>query len=1375
MTVVIYSYIALYELPEPNSYPPNYQPQSKWIKRLKTRWKPIRRRLYEMGSRVVKCIESIRTTRRRPHSTRHYSHKPERKPRFNIARAVAIATLVTMSANAPLRAAHQVGFDTDSKQIHVDNCATRSITNSEADCIGPMKPIMRKVKGIGGVKVTEMFEVTIEWTIADDHGKPHKIRLPKSFLIPSSPTRLLSPQHWSQSARDIRPLPRGTRCVTYEDCIVLEWEQRRHRRTIPLDARGSNVATFATAAGYEKFNAFCTDCSIDNEALDVKPLILNSSYVSDSEEGDNGDDLDDQYHEAHSSFDNEVADFKTGAPSTLRPGPINTDFSLDGPEQSNKADGTEATTSVIEDEGDLESQRNPSALFLRWHHRLGHASMTKIRMLAKVGLLPASLKECQIPLCTSCLYGKATRRPWRTKGSSTASTRSIHKVNGPGQCISVDQLVSTTPGYIAQLRGRPTLKRYHAATVFVDNFSRLSYVHVQKGTSAEETIQAKHAFERYARSHGVVTKHYHADNGIFADNKFREAVKEDRQTLSFCGVNAHFQNGIAERRIRELQDHARTMLIHATKRWPDAIDSHLWPYALRMANELHNHLPSLRGSVPPIEIFAQSKVAFNPAHYYAFGAPIYTLDRQMQAGQNIDKWSDRSRVGVYLGLSPQHARTVPLVLDIGTGLTSPQFHIRVDSTFQTMRASFGNRPPKSQWQSKCGFRLGIGLSSGESKTPATQPSERAACAETPPQTGTDTIFPDEANDTDRELIVQDGASEGGKQDSQIQNSHPPIVTQQDGSPLRRSARQRVVTEKYLQYLEQKNPSFVAYETIAYQSADIDPQDDLHPLEVFAASADPDTMYLHEAMKQPDKAQFLKAMQEEVQAHTENKLWELYPRRLVPQGTPIIPAVWSMKRKRRISTREVYKWKARLAFDGSKQIHGVNFWETYAPVASWPTIRYILTLALINRWHMQQIDFVLAYTQAEAECEMFMKIPKGFTVEHDNSEEYVLRIKKNYYGLKQAGRVWNQHLVSKLQECGFKQSEHDQCLFYRGRSVYVLYTDDSILAGPDLEELEQIKIDMANSGLKLTSEPGVSDFLGVKIDRKGDEIHLTQPHLINSILDDLRLNIPGVATKTTPASSTNRLRRHLDSAPFDQHFEYRSVIGKLNYLEKSTRPDIAFAVHQCARFSADPRAEHGKAIKWIGRYLLASRDKGIILRPKDESFEVYADADFSGNWDREEATDDPDTARSRTGFAIFYAGCPVTWQSKLQTEISLSTTESEFVSLSTALRTALPLIGLAKEMSSLGFDISVTVPTVHCKAFDDNMGAIEIALVPKMRPRTKHINVKYHHFRQHVDNGDITIQHVDSEDQIADFLTKMSESSLFHQHCEAVMGWSLANS
>jgi hypothetical protein len=268
----------------------------------------------------------------------------------------------------------------------------------------------------------------------------------------------------------------------------------------------------------------------------------------------------------------------------------------------------------------------------------------------------------------------------------------------------VDQLESTTPGLIAQLKGIPTTKRYKVATVFVDHYSRLSYVHLQKMTSASETIEAKDSFKHFARAHGITVLHYHADNGRFADNMFREAVASKHQTLSFCGVNAHFQNGVAERRIRELQDLARMMLIHANRRWPQAINAHLWPYAIRMANETLNLTPDIVRNLIPIEAFSGTKdIAVNPKHFHHFGCPVYVLNNALQAGQKVDKWTERARVGIYLGPSLQHARTVTLVLSLTTGLASPQFHVRMDSTFQTMRHSFGESLPRSLWQEKCHF------------------------------------------------------------------------------------------------------------------------------------------------------------------------------------------------------------------------------------------------------------------------------------------------------------------------------------------------------------------------------------------------------------------------------------------------------------------------------------------------------------------------------------------------------------------------------------------------------------------------------------------------------------------------------------------------
>ena len=138
------------------------------------------------------------------------------------------------------------------------------------------------------------------------------------------------------------------------------------------------------------------------------------------------------------------------------------------------------------------------------------------------------------------------------------------------------------------------------------------------------------------------------------------------------------------------------------------------------------------------------------------------------------------------------------------------------------------------------------------------------------------------------------------------------------------------------------------------------------------------MYLHEAMRQPDKDQFLKAMIEEVESQRKNGHWKIIPCNKVPQGDIILPMVWSMKRKRRIATREVYKWKARLTLHGGKQIHGVHYWETYAPVAQWPIIRFLLTLALLNRWHTRQVDYVLAYPQADIRTDnVYTEIPKAF--------------------------------------------------------------------------------------------------------------------------------------------------------------------------------------------------------------------------------------------------------------------------------------------------------------------------------------------------------------------------------------------------------------
>ena len=226
---------------------------------------------------------------------------------------------------------------------------------------------------------------------------------------------------------------------------------------------------------------------------------------------------------------------------------------------------------------------------------------------------------------------------------------------------------------------------------------------------------------------------------------------------------------------------------------------------------------------------------------------------------------------------------------------------------------------------------------------------------------------------------------------------------------------------------------------------------------------------------------------------------------------------------------------------------------------------------------------------------------------------------------------------------------------------------------------------------------------------------------------------------------------------------------LNYLAATTRPDCLFSVHQCARFSANPRLSHERALKRIVRYLKGTQDKGIIYCPdKNAGFKCYVDADFAGGYSVE-TSDDPVSVFSRTGYVIYYMNCPIVWVSKLQSEISLSTVEAEYIALSTSMRDVIPLLDQVHEMHLIYGD-KTPKPIVHCTVFEDNNGALELANTPRYRPRTKHIAIKYHHFREHVKKGLVEIKAIDTKEQIADQFTKGLQVGTFEYLRYKLLGW-----
>jgi hypothetical protein len=197
-------------------------------------------------------------------------------------------------------------------------------------------------------------------------------------------------------------------------------------------------------------------------------------------------------------------------------------------------------------------------------------------------------------------------------------------------------------------------------------------------------------------------------------------------------------------------------------------------------------------------------------------------------------------------------------------------------------------------------------------------------------------------------------------------------------------------------------------------------------------------------------------------------------------------------------------------------------------------------------------------------------------------------------------------------------------------------------------------------------------------------------LIEQILDDLWFN-DKTKSKPTPAPGGQVLEREINADPMKDEYHYRSVIGKADFLEKSTRLDIAMAVHQCAWFSSNPKRSHADAVRYLGR-----KDEGIYLDPNDDkSFECWVDANFLGQYVKgaKDMELDAVTAKSKTGFIITYAGCPITWSSKIQRDAALSSTESEYIAMSEAFRVLLPMMDLMEEAQSHGVPMRLGAPVL----------------------------------------------------------------------------------
>jgi len=526
-------------------------------------------------------------------------------------------------------------------------------------------------------------------------------------------------------------------------------------------------------------------------------------------------------------------------------------------------------------------------------------------------------------------------------------------------------------------------------------------------------------------------------------------------------------------------------------------------------------------------------------------------------------------------------------------------------------------------------------------------------------------------------------------------------------------------------------------------------------------------YVEATETHPDRPKWIAATTKETDSLVKRDVFEVMLRSDLPANAKPLKSKWVFDIK--VDGR----YKARYTLKGCSQRFGIDYDETFSPVVRYSTLRLLCAKSAASDCHLHQMDVDTAFLYGrmdDSDPEVYCELPENYPMppqfQHLDRKLLCARAKSAVYGLRQASRKFyftlGDYLTTRL---GFIQSASDPCLFYKevnGKPIWVaVFVDDLIISSPDIDVINAFKRDM-KSKFDMKDIGELRQILGMEVirDWRKGTLTLLQTRYMQEMIAKFGMEAASDRRQhKLPLSPAKIDKLSLSQCPTTQEereeadrYPYREVVGSLMYLMISTRPDIAFAVNQLSKYMQNWGLLHIKAAKNLLLYIKATTDKGITYRRGALNFQGFVDADWAGNIDN---------ARSTTGYIFYLANGPISWRSKEQKTVALSTAEAEYMALSAATQEALHLRQI---LPFLQIDISSATVI-----YEDNDSALKLAQNPVHQERTRHINIRYHFIRENIVSKEIMVERVVSKQNLADLLTKAIDNSVYQHLIDMFLG------